>query len=109
MVIEKGDLGALREPPQGETFLFPLFVAGNEIHSRIALDNLRAICETCHSGCQEIEVVDVLECADAALERSIFVTPALIKPPPGTRCTLYGNPGGKEKVIQALGLSGANP
>jgi circadian clock protein KaiB len=93
--------------PQREAFVFQLFVAGDETHSRIALDNLKAICVNHLSGCHEIEVVDVLECAGAALEQSIFVTPALIKLSPAPRAVIYGNLSEKEKVILALGLPGA--
>ena len=93
---------------QRETVVFKLFVAGGETHSRTALENLRVICDAYLPGCHEIEVVDVLEYANMALECKIFVTPALIKLSPGIQCTIYGNLSEKEKVIQALGLSGAS-
>lgn len=95
-------------PVERETVVFQLFVAGDEAHSRTAMDNLEAICEVYLTGRHEIEVVDVLERAHVALESKIFVTPALIKLSPGTQCTIYGNLSEKEKVIQALGLSGAS-
>ena len=93
-------------PVRRETVVFQLFVAGDEAHSRTARDNLEAICEVYLPGCHEIEVVDVLECSDLALEKSIFVTPALLKPSPAPLSTIYGNMSKKEKVVQALGLSG---
>jgi len=100
----------LNEPPnhsQRETVVFQLFVAGEETHSRTALENLRALCDAYLPGCHEIEVLDVLERTNVALEHKIFVTPALIKLSPAPQCTIYGNLSEKEKVIQALGLSGA--
>jgi circadian clock protein KaiB len=91
-----------------KTFLFQLFVAGDETHSRIARDNLKAVCEDHLPGCHEIQVVNVLERPDLALERNVFVTPALIKLFPEPQSIVYGNLSEKEKVIRALGLSGAN-
>ena len=93
---------------QRETVVFQLFVADAENHSMTALENLRALCDVYLPGCHEIEVLDVLERTNVALEHKIFVTPALIKLSPGPQCTIYGNLSEKEKVIQALGLSGAN-
>jgi circadian clock protein KaiB len=90
-----------------ETVVFQLFVAGDESHSRSAMDNLKAICEVYLPGCHEIEVVDVLECSDIALEKKIFVTPALLKLSPAPGATIYGTLSEKQKVVEALGLQGA--
>lgn len=67
-----------------------LFIAGDSPNSLIAKSNLERIKRCVGNNCS-VEIVDVLENPRAALEHSIFVTPALqiIKPEPGA--LVYGN------------------
>lgn len=93
-------------PSRTETVVFQLFVAGNERHSRAAEQNLRSLCEAQFPGRHTIEIVNVFEHSGAALEKRIFMTPALVKISPGPQSTIYGTLGEEDKVLASLGLKG---
>jgi len=87
-------------------FHFRLFVVGDEPHSQRARDNLEKLCTSrIHEPC-EIEIVDVLESYQAALDNSIFLTPALIRVSPAPSVTIFGNLSDTEEVVKALQLEG---
>jgi circadian clock protein KaiB len=86
----------------GETFVFQLFVADDEFHSKMARDNLRDICESHMKGRCKIEIVDVFKSFDIALKNNIFLTPALIKVSPPPRMTILGNLNDRERVLKTL-------
>ena len=88
------------------TVVFQLFVAGNEKHSIAAEQNLRSMCEAHFPGRHTIEVLNVFEHSGVALEKRIFMTPALIKVSPGPQSTIYGTLGEEDKVLTSLGLKG---
>jgi circadian clock protein KaiB len=92
--------------PTGKGFIFRLFVAGNEPHSKTAKDNLKKLCETRIDEPCETEVVDVLESYTIALENNIFVTPALKMISPAPAVTIFGDLSDMEEVIKALRLGG---
>lgn len=68
-----------------------LFVAGDAPNSRIARENLTRFQETLPNHAVSVEIVDVNERPEAALEEGVFITPALkvMEPAPGG--TVYGN------------------
>lgn len=70
-------------------YQFRLFVAGDEPNSRLARQNLRALCEAHLAGRHRIEVIDVLQDFKPALSAGIMLAPALIMLAP-RRLTLYG-------------------
>ena len=88
-----------------EQYLFRLFVAGDEPNSRLAEQNLRALCREHQPDRHRIEVVDVLEDSATALEAGIMVAPALVMLAPRA-ATLYGTLADTAKVLAALGLDG---
>jgi circadian clock protein KaiB len=91
---------------EGKGPVFRLFVAGDEPHSRAAKDNLRRLSEShIHAPCK-IEIVDVLESYQTALENNIFLTPALIMVSPAPAVTIFGDLSDTQEVIKALGLKG---
>jgi circadian clock protein KaiB len=92
--------------PKGKGFMFRLFVAGDEPHSRMAKENIRKFCESRIDEAYEIEIVDVLESYKAALENNIFLTPALIKVSPAPALTIFGNLSDTQALIKALGIEG---
>ena len=89
-----------------ESFILRLFVAGDELHSRWAKENLRKFCKSHMDASVKIEVVDVLESFDAALENNIFFTPALIKVSPAPAVTIFGDVSNTKELIKALRLGG---
>jgi len=77
-------------PPASDRMHLRLYVAGDEANSCIARDNLKAICATNGHAGHEIEIIDVKQHPERALERGVFVTPALeiLSPAPGD--LIYG-------------------
>jgi circadian clock protein KaiB len=90
--------------PRGQTYVFRLFVAGNESNSAQAKRNLARICEEYLQGRYKIDIVDVMEDTGSAHENNVLVTPTLIllKPPP--KVTLLGNLSDSQQVLAALRL-----
>jgi circadian clock protein KaiB len=78
-------------PAGAPRYRLRLYVAGRGPNSRLARENLDALCAAHPDRSFEVEVVDVEEKPQAALERGVFVTPALeiLEPPPGGM--IYGN------------------
>lgn len=92
--------------PEGETFVFWLFVAGNESNSTQARGNLARLCEEHIKGRYRIDAVDVLKDAAAAYKNNVLVTPTLILIKPLPKVTVLGNLNDNRQVLAALRLTG---
>ncbi|MFW6147228.1 MAG: circadian clock KaiB family protein [Thermodesulfobacteriota bacterium] len=97
---------SLEPAADGDQFVFQLFVAGGEFHSKEAKVNLTELCESHLKGHYTIQIIDVFESYTIALENGIFLTPALIKVSPRPRRTIFGNLSDTEEVLTALELTG---
>jgi circadian clock protein KaiB len=95
--------------PGRETYVFRLFVAGNESNSSQARRNLARICEEHIKGHHKIDVVDVLKDAAAAHKNNVVVTPMLILIQPLPKVTVLGNLNDAKQVLAALRLTGDEP
>jgi circadian clock protein KaiB len=82
-----------------------LFVAGDERNSRTARANLSRLNEEYLGGRSNIEIVDVLEDYQKAIECRVLLTPTLliVQPPPPVR--IIGTLENTTKVLAALGLT----
>ncbi len=85
-------------------FHLKLFVAEGEPNSTIAQENLRRLQEARFQGPLVVEIVDVLENYQAALDARVLVTPCLVLHSPQPRVIVVGTLKDREKVIAALGL-----
>jgi circadian clock protein KaiB len=85
-------------------FRFSLFVAGNEPNSRQARENLDRLCTDYFPGNNTVKIIDVLEDPQYALEKNIFITPALLLEDPKPGVTIFGNLRDTEKILSAFGL-----
>ena len=92
--------------PGGETYVFRLFVVGNESNSAQARVNLARLCEEHLKGHYQIETVDVLQDAATAHKHNVLVTPTLILLKPIPTETLFGNLSDTRQVLGALRLIG---
>lgn len=81
-----------------------LYVAGQAIMSVRAVRNLEKIVQEQFAGRCQVEIVDVFEAPQRALEDGILVTPTLLKlsPPPIVR--IIGDLSATERVIFSLGV-----
>ena len=93
--------------PSGVKYRFLLFVAGNEMKSMQAHDNLKRICDEYLSGRYEVQVIDVLLDYRRALESNILLTPAVSLLEPSPPVTLFGTLSDRDRVLGALRLGGA--
>lgn len=87
-----------------EGYVLRLFLAGHTGRSRMAVENLRAVCERELAGRYRIELIDVLEQPEVAEEYNIVATPTLIKtlPPPLRR--IIGDLSDGERVLMGLDI-----
>jgi len=92
--------------PGGETYVFRLFVAGNESNSSQARGNLTRLCEQHIKGRYKIDAMDVLKDATAAHKNNVLVTPTLILIKPLPKVTVLGNLNDTRRVLAALRLNG---
>jgi circadian clock protein KaiB len=92
--------------PAGETYVFRLFVAGNESNSSQARVNVARLCEQHIKGRYKIDVVDVLKDAASAHKNNVLVTPTLILIQPLPKVTVLGNLNDTRQVLAALRLTG---
>jgi circadian clock protein KaiB len=78
-----------------------LFVAGDAPNSRLAQENLQRFTAEAVERDFRIEVVDVMENPQLAMEHEIYITPALqiLEPAPGS--IVFGNLSDRE-ALQAL-------
>ncbi|MEJ2658251.1 MAG: circadian clock KaiB family protein [Desulfobacterales bacterium] len=86
------------------SFVFQLFVAGDESNSSEARENLKTICESYLKERYKIQIVDVFKSFDIALENRIFLTPALVRVSPSPKITVFGNLSDTGAVLKALGI-----
>ena len=63
---------------QGETYVLRLFKANDEQNSKQAMENLEKLRQNYLKGLDKIEIVDVLEDYETALEHNVLITPCLI-------------------------------
>ena len=77
-------------------------MTGASPRTKVAIENLKRICEQELEGLYELEIIDVLEFPQLAEDEKILATPTLIKqlPPPLRR--VIGDLSDKEKVLFGL-------
>jgi len=92
--------------PRRDSYVFRLFVAGNESNSSQARQKLARLCEEHLKGRYKIDVVDVLKHAASAHKNNVLVTPTLILIKPLPKVTVLGNLNDDRQVLAALRLTG---
>ena len=93
-------------PTSGERYILWLFVAGDEVNSHQARENLARLCERCLDAPCEITIYDVFEAFQPALDNGVLVTPTLTRVSPPPRVTILGNLSDTRKVVAALRRGG---
>lgn len=87
---------------------FRLYVAGEASNSQQAIANLNAFCRRYLADHHHVEIVDVMQQPQRALDEGILLTPTLIIRSPGPARTLIGNLARPEVLRQALNLPDPN-
>ena len=87
-----------------ERYVLRLYVAGALPGSARAVEALRDICEDYLRGSYDLEVIDVYQQPQLALDEQIDAVPMLVKRAPAPVRRILGNLSDKEHVIHGLDL-----
>jgi circadian clock protein KaiB len=94
--------GQLNKSP--DITVLRLYVAGDTLKSRLAVANLRGICEKYLKGHCDVDIIDISKHPDMAIDKNISAIPTLIKELPMPVRTLIGDLASKEDVLIALDI-----
>jgi circadian clock protein KaiB len=81
-----------------------IYVAGETEKSRVAIENLRRVCEEHLKGEYHIEVIDLIKNPQLAAEDQIFAVPTVIRKLPEPIKKLIGDLSATEKVLVGLDI-----
>jgi len=85
-------------------YVFELYVAGDGIRSRVALDTLTRMCDERLAGRYEITVIDVLAQPELAERAKILATPTLLRRQPEPDVRIIGDLTLTRSVLSKLGV-----
>lgn len=89
---------------EAEKYVLKLFVTGALPNSTRAVVNIKAICEHYLKGRFELEIIDIYQQPDLALEENIIAVPVLIKKFPLPEERVIGDLSDIEMVLKGLQL-----
>lgn len=92
------------EPGPAERYEMRLYVAGNSLRSRAAIENVRRVCSEYLCGRCDLEVIDLYQDAARCRDDAIVAAPTLVKYAPSPRSRIIGDMSRTEKVLAGLGL-----
>jgi circadian clock protein KaiB len=87
-----------------EVMVLRLYVAGDTLKSRLTIANLKDICQKNLKGKCNVEIIDLNNHPDIAVDKNISAIPTLIKELPQPVRTIIGDLASKEKVLVALDI-----
>ena len=88
---------------------FRLYVAGESPNSKLAIANLKALCDKYFPHSPEAEVIDVFEDPSAALRDGVMVTPLLCVTSGSSVQRLIGDLKKTAAVLESLGVKVESP
>ena len=83
-----------------------LFITGQTMRSRSAVQNLQTLFEEIGEGRYELSIIDVLEHPQLAEDEKIVATPTLVKTRPLPVRRIVGDLTSKTQVLEWLDLAG---
>jgi circadian clock protein KaiB len=86
----------------GSLLVLRLYVAGRAPNSLRAIANVRALCDEHFASAHELEIVDLLEHPQRALDDGIIVTPTLLKLSPLPVQRVIGDLSDRNQVFVTL-------
>lgn len=86
------------------TWQLRLYIAGETESAKLALANLKKICEETLKGQYEIEVIDLLKQPELAAGEQILAVPTLVRRLPLPARKIIGDLSRKEHVLVGLDL-----
>ena len=92
------------EQKKSEYYVLRLYIAGNNFRSRMAVENVKKICEEYLAGRYELEVVDIYQDQTKNPVDLVLPAPTLVKKLPLPLRKVIGDMTRKEKVLVGLDL-----
>jgi circadian clock protein KaiB len=83
-----------------------LYVCGTTVRSTQAVANIRTLCEEYLTGRYDLEVVDIYQQPNEAVNQQIVAAPTLVKKWPKPPKRLVGDLSDRERVLVGLNLKG---
>lgn len=91
-------------PPHGERYILRLYVTGMTSRSSRAVSNLKAICEEYLEGRYDLEVIDIYQHPQRAVDDQVIAAPTLVKQLPAPLRRLIGDLTDTDRVMIGLDL-----
>jgi circadian clock protein KaiB len=92
------------EQRNSEHYVLRLYIAGNNLRSQLAVDNVKKICEEFLKGRYELEVIDIYQDQTKNPVDLVLAAPTLVKKLPLPLRKVIGDMTRKEKVLVGLDL-----
>jgi circadian clock protein KaiB len=87
-----------------ERYVLRLYIAGNNLRSQLAIENVKKICEEYLKGRYDLEVIDIYKDRTKNPVDLVLAAPTLIKQLPLPLRKVIGDMTRKEKVLVGLDL-----
>jgi len=87
-----------------QKYLLRLYIAGNNLRSQLAVENVKKICEEYLKGRYELEVVDIYQDRTKNPVDLVLAAPTLVKKLPLPLRRIVGDMTRKDKVLVGLDL-----
>lgn len=91
--------------PSQRDYVLRLFVTGHTRKSARAVQNITQICEIHLNGRYDLQVVDVYQQPELALEHNLVAAPTLMKLLPLPPRSLVGDMSDRARVLSGLGVA----
>ncbi len=105
---ETGDVTAEYEKAlrkrEREMYLLQLYIAGNNLRSRMAVENVKKICEEYLAGRYELEVIDIYQDHSKNVVDLVLAAPTLVKKLPLPLRKVIGDMTRKDRLLVGLDL-----
>ena len=86
------------------TYGFRLYIAGSNLNSTHAIQQVRELCRLMHPSKCDLEIIDLYQQPALAKQDDVLAAPALIKISPLPRRTFIGDLSDLGKVLSGLGI-----
>ena len=90
--------------PSDEHYVLRLYVTGMSPRSTEAFASIKAICEERLQGRYELEVIDIYQHPQLAIDEQIIAVPTLVKKLPAPLRRLVGDLSNEDRVLLGLDL-----
>jgi len=93
------------DAPEDAHYVLRLYVTGMTPRSTQALDTIKALCEEHLAGRYDLEVIDIYQHPQRAVEDQVIAAPTLVKQRPAPLRRLIGDLSDTDRVLVGLGLA----